>query len=42
MASLLVQTFGAPGVMLAKKEAEELAKGKQEVKELAEAVRGLQ
>jgi hypothetical protein len=42
MADLLVQTFGAPGVMLAKREAEDLAKGAQQVKELAAAVEGLQ
>jgi hypothetical protein len=42
MADLLVQTFGAPGVMLAKREAEDLAKGAQQVAELGEAVRALQ
>jgi hypothetical protein len=42
MARLLVQTFGAPGVMLAKKEAEDLAKGKQHIEEMGEAVRAMQ
>jgi hypothetical protein len=42
MADLLVRVFGAPGVMLAKKEAEDLAKGKQHRAELAEAVKALQ
>jgi hypothetical protein len=42
MADLLVQAFGAPGVMLAKREAEDLAKGAQQVAELGEAVRALQ
>jgi hypothetical protein len=42
MAGLLVQTFGAPGVMLAKREADDLAKGAQQVVELGEAVRALQ
>jgi hypothetical protein len=42
MADLLVRTFGAPGVMLAKREAEDLAKGKQNVAELGDAVRALQ
>jgi hypothetical protein len=42
MADLLVQTFGAPSVMLAKREAEDLAKGALEVAELGEAVRALQ
>jgi hypothetical protein len=42
MGELLVRAFGAPGVMLARKEAEELAKGKQEVQELGDAVRALQ
>jgi hypothetical protein len=38
MADLLVRAFGAPGVMLAKREAEDLAKGAQQVKELGDAV----
>ena len=42
MADLLVQTFGAPGVMLAKREAQDLAKGKQQVAELGEAVEAMQ
>lgn len=42
MADMLVKTFGTPGVMLAKREAEDLAKGKQHLAELGEAVRALQ
>ncbi len=42
MGNLLVQAFGTPGVMLAKREAEDLARGKQHVQELGEAVRNLQ
>jgi hypothetical protein len=42
MADLLVRTFGAPGVMLAKREAEDLARGAQQVKELGDAVGAMQ
>lgn len=42
MADFLVRVFGAAGVMLAKKEAEDLAKGKQHLAELGNSVRALQ
>ncbi len=42
MGHLLVKTFGLPGVMLSKREAEDLAKGAQHVAELGDAVRALQ
>ncbi len=42
MGDLLVKTFGTPGVMLSKREAEDLAKGAQQTAKLGEAVRALQ
>jgi hypothetical protein len=42
LGNLLVHCFGLPGVMLAKKEADDLAKVREHTAELGEAVRALQ